>query len=111
MWVSLSLAVLWWSERRWPVSREIAIGRATRMRSLLVPGALGAVGAGVAFALLAAHWHVTPCYVQAHASLVLGAIAIAAVASLMASAATVALSGTDPGPTAVPRRRLPPAPG
>jgi membrane-associated phospholipid phosphatase len=111
VWVSLSLALLWWSERRWPVRREIAVGRATGVRSLLVPGALGAVGAGVAFALLATHWRVTPGDVQAHASLVLGAIAIAAVAALMASAAAVALSGTDPGPTAVPRRRLPPAPG
>ena len=33
------------------------------------------------------------------------------VAALMASAVTVAISGTDPGPTAAPRRRLPPAPG
>ena len=111
MWVSLSLTLLWWSERRWPVSREVAVAGAGGTRSLLAPGVLVAAGVGAAVALLAARGRLAPGYLQAHASLVLGAVAIAIVAALMASAVALAISGTDPGPTAAPRRRLPPAPG
>jgi membrane-associated phospholipid phosphatase len=113
-WVSLSIALLWWSERRWPVRRESVAGAGRGMRALFAPGVLGAAGVALALAALAEHGRLTPGYLQAHAWLVLVAAAIAVVAALMATAVAVAmrpLSGSDRGPTTAPRRRLPPAPG
>ena len=101
MWVSLSLTLLWWSRATLAIRREIAVGRAEPVRSLLVPGALGAVGAGVAFALLAAHG------VSRRATFRRTPRSFSARSPSRPSL----LSGSDRGPTAAPRRRLPPAPG
>ena len=113
-WVSVSLALLWWSERRWPVTREVAAREALGMPALLVPSALGAVGILACFAVVIERGLVTPSHLAAHASLIIGAVAIAMLAAVMASAVVRALYGfsdADPGPTAAHRRRWPPAPG
>ena len=96
------------------MNREIAVGDATGMRALAAPSALVASGVGVAFAVAIEHGQITRSYVQARASLVVGAIAIASAAALMTSAVAVAMRGlsdTRPEPAAAPRRRSPPAPG
>ena len=99
-WVSVSLALLWWSERRWP--------------ALVVPSALGAVGILACSAVVIERGLVTPSHLAAHASLIIGAVAIAMLAAVMVSAVVRALYGfndADPGPTVAHLRRWPPAPG
>jgi membrane-associated phospholipid phosphatase len=102
LWFSLSLALLWWGERRWPVSHGIAVGGAVRTHALVAPGALVAVGLAVAVGALIEHGRLASTDVQVNAPLIFGALAIASVAALMASGVAVAMR---------PVKRPRPAPG
>jgi len=105
LWLSLSLALLWWSEQRWPVSEGIAVGGVIGPRTLVAWSMVVAVGCGLAVAALIEHRRLAATDVQEHASLIVGALAIASAAALMVLAVAVALrpfNGGSRDPTKAP---------
>ncbi len=94
-WVALALAVLWWAEARWPEpSGRPAlgrVGRTTARAGLLAPAALLAASFGAAVAVLAVRGRLVETYGAAHLSFVAGALAIAGLAAMQATAMAVAL--------------------
>jgi membrane-associated phospholipid phosphatase len=94
-WVSLALAAIWSAEVRWPErSGRRALGRmaaGTSGAGLLAPAALLAASFGAAVAVLAVRGRLVETYGAAHLSFVAGALAIAGLAAMLATAMAVAL--------------------
>jgi hypothetical protein len=94
-WVSLALAAIWSAEARWPErSGRRALGRmaaGTSGAGLLAPAALLAASFGAAVAVLAVRGRLVETYGAAHLSFVAGALAIAGLAAMLATAMAVAL--------------------
>jgi membrane-associated phospholipid phosphatase len=98
-WTSLTLAVLWWAEARWPErTARRAVGRLTAAAAagagagdLLAPAAILALSLGAAIGLVAMRGHVLAAYGTSHLSFVAGAATIAALAAALAMAMTFAL--------------------
>jgi hypothetical protein len=93
--MSLALAGLWWAEARWP-ERSVrgALGRVTTTSpatGLLAPAALLAATFGAALSVLAVRGRLVETYGAAHLSFVAGALAIAGLAAMLATAMAVAL--------------------
>jgi membrane-associated phospholipid phosphatase len=93
--MSLALAGLWWAEARWPErSVRRALGRVTAPSTavgLLAPAALLAATFGAAVSVLAVRGRLVETYGAAHLSFVAGALAIAGLAAMLATAMAVAL--------------------
>jgi membrane-associated phospholipid phosphatase len=94
-WVSLALAALWSAEARWPErSGRRALERVAATTSgsgLLAPAALLAASFGAAVAVLGVRGRLVETYGAAHLSFVAGALAIAGLAAVLATAMAVAL--------------------
>jgi hypothetical protein len=87
------------------VSDGIAVGGVIGPRTLVAWSMVVAVGCGLAVAALIEHRRLAATDVQVHASLIVGALAIASVAALMVFAVAVALrpfNGGSRGPTTAP---------
>jgi membrane-associated phospholipid phosphatase len=92
-WTSLTIAVLWWAEARWPErTARRAVGRvAAGVGDLLAPAAVLALTLGVVIGIIAMRGHVVAAYSASHLSFVAGAATIALLAAGLAAAMTFAL--------------------
>jgi membrane-associated phospholipid phosphatase len=94
-WVSVALAVIWWAEARWPerTGRDALerLTTATGRPGLLAPAALLAATFGAAIVVLGVRGRVVETYGAAHLSFVVGALAIAGLAAMLATGMAVAL--------------------
>ncbi|HEX3873406.1 MAG TPA: phosphatase PAP2 family protein [Solirubrobacteraceae bacterium] len=92
-WISLTLAVLWWAEARWPErTARRAVGRvAAGVGDLAAPAAVLALIAGSVIGVVAIRGHVVAAYSASHLSFVAGAITIALLATVLATTMAYAL--------------------
>ncbi|MEA2300862.1 MAG: hypothetical protein QOE44_1397 [Solirubrobacteraceae bacterium] len=94
--MSLALAGLWWAWARWPEPsvgglRRVTTTSTTTTAGLLAPAALLAATFGAALSVLAVRGRLVETYGAAHLSFVAGALAIAGLAAMLATAMAVAL--------------------
>jgi len=91
--ISLTLAALWWAESRWPerTGRRAVGGVAAGASDLVAPAAILALCLGAAIGLVAIRGHVLAAYSASHLSFVAGAVTIAGLAGVLATAMAFAL--------------------
>jgi membrane-associated phospholipid phosphatase len=86
-WCSLTLAALWWADRRWPAPRH----EEAPTRDVVATVSFALFGAGALAAIVLGREDLQQGWSTAHGSFVMGAAAIAALAVMLAGSLALAL--------------------